>query len=407
MAGAVSLWAAWVASSLPGAEAGPAAKPFFLFMGADIAVQLGPTACPVRRVNGGSWIVDHNGNLETVNATHGLQNLRVVRSLKLTEAGAQLEEFSTEAAFSLANDPLVRQTRAFASASELNAGHSAALSAANASLVQSQKMATYASSVSGMGSQQLQKEGLPFVFWTPANYPGDVRVNTDTQVDYETTTTAGTDNELYGDHGEGAQRDALRVSFAISAPRPIREPYIVTIATFRERAGAPGRTRNLVYARALGPVDQNPQRVEFLEEGFTPGFEIVELQVHLYSGGVELATNKASNRVDLSRDEAYDYLRVDYLGLHKNETRPAEPALGHLPADFASRVAGGRFRASYYVRVSKEGVAEGVFEDSRCSRRVDDGEVESIVRNLSFMPAPEKGRATEGVAALRLDQLKI
>jgi hypothetical protein len=399
--------AAFLSPSLPGAETVPAEKPFFLFMGADISVELGKTACPVRRVSGGSWVVDHDGRTQVVDATHGLQNLRIAPSLKLTEAAARLEEFNSEAAFSLANDPLVRQTRAFASASELNAGHSAALSAANAALVQSQKMASYASSESGMGSQQLQKEGLPFVFWTPATYPGDVRVNTDTEVDYQTTTTSGTDNELYGDHGLGAQRDALRVSFAISASRPIRDPYIVTIARFRERAGMPGKVRNLVYARALGPVDQNPQRVQFLEEGFTPGFEIVELQVHLYSGGVELATNKASNRVELSRDEAYNYLKVDYLGLHKIESRPPEPALGHLPADFADRVASGRFHATYYVRVTKDGVGEDVFADSTCSRRVDDACVEAIVRNLRFMPALEKGRATEGVAALRLDQLKM
>jgi hypothetical protein len=258
-----------------------------------------------------------------------------------------------------------------------------------------------------MASQVLQKEGYEFNSWTPATYPGDVRVNTDTAADYQTTTTSGTDNELYGDHGLGAQRDALRVSFAISAPRPIRDPYIVTIATFRERAGLPGKTRNLVYARALGPVDQNPQRVNFLEEGFSPGFEIVALQVHLYSGGVEVATNKASHRVDLSRDEAYNYLKADYLGLHKIDSRPPEPALGHLPADFADRVASGRLHATYYVRVTKEGAGEDVFEDSTCSRRVDDAYVESIVRNLRFMPALEKGRATEGVAALRLDQLKM
>ncbi len=399
--------AALLFPSLLGAEAGPAEKPFSLFMGADISVELGKTACPVRRVNGGSWIVDHDGRPQEVNASHGLQNLKIVPSLKLTEAAAQLEEFNTEAAFSFANDPIVRQTRAFASASELNAGHSAALSAANAALVQSQKMASYASSVSGMGSQVLQKDGYLFNAWTPASYPGDVRVNADTAADYQTTTSSGTDNELYGDRGQGAQRDALRVSFAISSLRPIRDPYIVTIARFRERAGMPGKTRNLVYARALGPVDQNPQRVEFLEEGFTPGFEIVELQVHLYSGGVEVATNRASHRVDLSRDEAFNYLKADYLGLHKIESRPPEPALGHLPPDFADRAASGKYRATYYVRVTRDGVGEGVFADSACSRRVDDAYLESIVGNLRFMPALEKGRAIEGVAALRLDQLKI
>jgi hypothetical protein len=407
LAAAGTVLAVLGAPSAPGAEGGPADKPYSLFMGADISVQLGKTACPVRRVSGGSWVVDRDGRAQEVDATHGLQNLKVVSSLKLTEAAALLADFSTEAAFSFANDPITRQTRAFARAADLNIGHSAALNAANASLVQAQKTASYSESASGMASQQLQKLGDLFVFWTPANYPGDVRVNNEAETDYETITTSGTDNELYGDHGQGARMDALRVRFAISSPRPIRDPYIVTIARFRERTGVPGRTRNLVYARALGPIDQNPQRVEFLEEGYTPGFEIVDLQVHLYSGGVEVATNKASKRVDFSRDEALAYLRIGYLGNHRNESRPPEPALGRLPGDFAGRLASGRYRATYFVRVSKDGVGEGVFEDASCSRRVNDDEVESIVRNLSFMPALEKGQATEGVLALRLDQLKF
>ncbi len=407
LAKAAPVLAAFLSSSLPGAETGPAEKPFSLFMGADISIELGKTACPVRRVNGGSWIVDHDGRPQEVNASHGLQNLKIVPSLKLTEAVAQLEGFDTETAFSFANDPVTRQTQAYARASQLNAGYTASLSAANAALVQSQKMATYASSVSGVGSQQLQKEGFQFIFWTPANYPGDVRVNTDTEVDYATTTTSGTDNELYGDHGERAQKDALRVRFSISSPRPIRDPYVVTIARFRERAGSAGKTRNLVYARALGPVDLNPQGVDFTEEGFSPGFEIVDLQIHLYSDGVEVATNKSANRVDLSRDEALRYLTIDYLGHHKNETRPAEPALGRLPADLAAKVAAGRYRVTYYVRVSKEGVGEGVFEDRACARKADDGYVQSIAKDLSFLPALEKGRPVEGVAALRLDRLKI
>ncbi len=378
-----------------------------LFMGADISVELGQKLYPLRRVTGGSWVVERGGTPETVDARHGLQNIKIVPALKVALASATLGNFKTEKAYSFANDPVTLQTRAFAFAVDLNAGYSAASAQASAALVQAQKMASYNNNLSGLGSQAILK--IPGMIPQSAAPVGpqydhdDVAVDNDAAASYSTNTSSGTDDELYGDHGQSAKRDALRVSFAISSRRPIRDPYIVTIARFRERNGVAGKVRSLVYARPLGPIDANPQTVAFTEEGFAPGFEILEFQAHLYSGGKEIATNLSSNRVELTRDEAFDYLVIQYLALHRNETRPAESAPEAFPVELPARATHGKYLPAYFVRVSKDGNALGVYADGACTRKAGDDAVESVVKGLRFMPALDRGKAVAGVAELRPD----
>jgi len=67
--------------------------------------------------------------------------------------------------------------------------------------------------------------------------------------------------------------------------------------------------------------------------------------------GEEVATNIAADRVELTRDEAFEYVKMEYEGAHKKDTLPAVPAMGKLPADLPARLAGGQYRATYYYNV--------------------------------------------------------
>jgi hypothetical protein len=132
-----------------------------------------------------------------------------------------------------------------------------------------------------------------------------------------------------------------------------------------------------------------------------------ELQVHLYNGGKEVATNIAAKRVPLTRDEAFEYVKMDYLSSHMGTTLPAVPAMGKLPADLPSRLAQGQFRQVFYVKVSKDGIGAHAYLDEACSRPVEDPYIATLLKDIRFEPALENGEPVDGVAILKLGQLAM
>jgi hypothetical protein len=129
--------------------------------------------------------------------------------------------------------------------------------------------------------------------------------------------------------------------------------------------------------------------------------------VHLYNKGQEIATNVSSNRAELTREEAFEYVKMEYLGAHRGDTRSAEPAMGKLPEDLPSRLAEGKYGETYYVKVSKDGRADEAYQDAACTKKIDDPYLEQVVRSIRFNPALKKGNPVEGVASLKLGQLPI
>src|ERR1035438_3233767 len=106
-------------------------------------------------------------------------------------------------------------------------------------------------------------------------------------------------------------------------------------------AASPGRPgkRSLprLVSRSPRPntsqVPPPPVAVHFYEEGFPPAFELQGFDVHLYNRGEEVATNVSPKRVELTRDEAFEYIKMEYISAHKGDTLAAVPVMGKLPAD--------------------------------------------------------------------------
>jgi hypothetical protein len=120
-----------------------------------------------------------------------------------------------------------------------------------------------------------------------------------------------------------------------------------------------------------------------------------------------VATTISSERVELTRDEAFEYVRLEYIGAHRGATLPASPAMGILPADLPGRLANGEFKEAIFVKVSKDGFAGEAFADASCSKKIDDPYLETVVRSIRFDPALAQGKPVEGVASVNLRQLKI
>jgi hypothetical protein len=163
--------------------------------------------------------------------------------------------------------------------------------------------------------------------------------------------------------------------------------------------------QNLIFAKNLNPIDSHTNHVEFEVDGFPPNFELTDFQMHLYNRGVEVGTTVSPRRVELTRNEAFEYVKMEYIAAHRSDTLPPVAAMGLLPPELPTRLATGDYNATVYTKVSKDGLANEVFADAACSKRIEDPFLLAVIRSIRFKPALEKGRPAEGVASLNLSKL--
>ena len=208
-----------------------------------------------------------------------------------------------------------------------------------------------------------------------------------------------------GQNDEGY--DALSVTFSVESEKTIDTPYIVTMARFHPRASMAGTVQSLVFAKALDPIGPKASKVTFTEEGFPVGYDLVDFQIHLYNGGVEIATNIADKREVMDPDQAFSYVKKTYIEAHKADTLHASPVMGSLPPDFAAQVAAGKYTETIYVKVSAEGLATAAYADSACATKIEDAYLDTAVKGIRFKPALLKGAPVEGIASLNLSHVRM
>ncbi|HVZ64530.1 MAG TPA: hypothetical protein VG936_08155 [Lacunisphaera sp.] len=200
--------------------------------------------------------------------------------------------------------------------------------------------------------------------------------------------------------------DAVEVSFEFSSQVYLEKPYLVVVTHFHTPSDPPGENRQGVFAKALDAIGSRPAKIDVVHGGFPPGFELDDVQVHLYSDGREIPTEVAPKRVALSRDEAFEYLKIEYLSGHKNETLTASPAIGRPTKEEQLKLTPNQRKAVYYAKVSAEGVPLGTFLDEACTQPVD-GLVSELAQNIRYYPAMERGKLVEGEARLKLMDLPL
>ncbi len=362
-------------------------KTYTLYLGANISVNLDKSIYPVRDVDGSAWVVDINGQKKVISAKQGPINLKIVPSLKLSEVSATIAGFKKEGAYTFANDPSVRLTQGLGKAATVNASYQAA---------SNQASAIDPSFINTGGTSGTTPSG-----GTSAAH-GE---STSAAAAASASSGANASTDLMARQPDNSGYDAMSVEFEISSAKPLQDPYIVTMARFHPPGSEPGTVQSLVFAKALDPIGATPTQVKFSEEGFPINYELVDFQLHLYDGGTEIATNIAEKREAMTFDQAFDYVKTVYLESHKGETMHAVPVMGDVPAALASHLEQGKYPEIVYVRVSKDGLADTVFADSACEKKIEDSYLLSVVKDIRFKPALAQGTPVEGVASLKLSQL--
>jgi hypothetical protein len=406
-----------------------------LFMGADVDLSLDRDLYRVHDVVGSNWVVEIGGKDRVISAKEAPQHLKITPSLKLTEASVTITAFMRVQAYSFDNDPSVRLTRRlnqsavmgadlqsrandYQARADTMANHALGGASffagsddqfsANALMAAASRGTTTSTSTVGNtvlpGTEfNIRKSAYPYTFNNPTQI-----ANTQVAQVSARAAAAQTENgnEPTGKIVSGGM-DAIEVSFDARSPKLLRDPYVITMTKFRTRSSKPGVVQNLIYAKSLDAIDEHISHIHFVEEGLPDGYELIEFQLHLYNRGVELATNVAQDRVELTRDEAFEYVKMEYLGSHSKDTQPPIPAMGRLPVELPARLSTGKYPGTYYVKVSRDGYADEAFSDSSCRNEVGDPFLDSVVKALRFKPALDHGKAVDGIAAINLGKLQI
>lgn len=363
-------------------------REYTLFEGANIAVNLDKSIYPVRDVFGASWVVDINGQDKEISAKTGPVDLKITPALKLTEQSATISGFKREPGYSFANDPSVRLTRGMSMAADVNAGYQAAANQAAA-----------VNPVAVSSSSQASNGGGDTEMVRAANMAGASMVSSANSGAVAATELAERDSTSNG-------YDAMNIEFEVSSQKPLEDPYLVTMVKFHPKGSGPGVIQSMVYAKALNPIDAHPTKVKFSQEGFPFDYEVIDFQLHLYNHGVEVATNIAPKRQEMTPDQAFNYVKDSYITAHKASTLPAAPIMGELPPDLSTQLAAGKYAEPIYVRVSKDGLANQAYSDAACTNKIVDPYLETVVKSIRFKPALTQGQPVDGVATLNLSRLK-
>lgn len=367
---------------------------YTLFMGADIAIEQDKSFYRVEDVTGSYFKIRVDGKEEMIPTRSGTARMRIDNALKLAGTPISLGNLKAERAYTPARDP----HRKFNRMAAASAGASAAVDLSTFQMNQAQANLSAIQSDPYASQQQI----------ADATYQRDTAV----QTQYQNSLSVGSDINSAGYHAQELEAelaeenfDAIRLTMQISSPVRIEKPYLLVIARIHERDEKPGVFRSWIFAQKIDTIEPEPQRIFINQGGLPVGYTLEDYQVRIYNQGREVPTNVSPNSVQLSRDEARQYVLIEHLAANKEATMPAMPVFGEVPADLKSRMASGEFNQPFFVKVDADGNALGTFTDRECTRSVDNAYVNAFVAGVLFVPAIEKGKPVTGVAQLQLGSL--
>lgn len=214
-------------------------------------------------------------------------------------------------------------------------------------------------------------------------------------VDKAASTAATAGSVVYRDE---SAVDALEVSGQFSAPKAVRDAFVLLVTGVREKTKADVQYQ--VHVEPLGELGPKPRRVRFTQGGLPAGFVLESYALHVFAEGRELATNLSEKRVDLTADDALRYLTLCYITKHAKETRAAEPLRIAFPTDFRAQAQPDWLAKPVYLTVGADGVVQKAVADQTGAAL--DPYLGSIVARFRFMPALKEGKAVESIIPFAL-----
>ncbi|RXK53715.1 hypothetical protein ESB00_18690 [Oleiharenicola lentus] len=386
-----------LAPGLPAAEATAGAPgKYVLFMGSDLSVQQGKKFYPVEDVDGSEFVITVGGKPRFVRTRLQANHLKVQRELKLAPVSVQLDDLQGGPGYTPAADPRHK----FNARSGAASGAAAAEGLADYNV---KEITTTLEQVKNGAVQWKEREAQLETELSRQQGQLDVASH-NLSSDYSSTPKMA--DALALELAEG-NYDLVDVSFKISSPEPLDDPYMVVLVEFTPRGAKPGEISTLIHAKSLDPIGTEPKYVRIREGGLPVGFKYLRHEVHIFNRGREVATSESSKRVELSPDEARQYLLIEHLAANKGATLPPQPVSGSLSASVRRLLDADRLNRVCFARVAKDGQVIGIFADEGASLPLADETLTGAFARALFKPALANGRPMDGTVRVRLADLTL
>jgi hypothetical protein len=382
----------------------PAPRTQTLFMGVDLAVQRETSFYRVVDVNGSELKIKIGKKEFFVPTQRRLTGLKVDYGLKLAQTKVQLDDLQSGPAYTPANDPV----RKFNAASGAAGGAAAVRDLAYGRMIAAEiGLAAAGNALAQTPENSASRGAVQAAFDSAtAEYSAGAQqaVGGDEFTQSQQFDTTAYANQMALEKAAG-NYDAMEVSFKVSSPVELTEPYMVILFKYQERDAKEGDVGMLIHAKQLERIGPKPKYIRVREGGLPVGFKFVDCSVHIYNHGGEVATNLSTKSVELSREEAQQYLVIEHMGAHKQGTVPAAVVPGGLSAAMRGRLTAGQLERTVYAKISKDGALLGVYLDESGNMALSDPLVADALAESFFKPALVNGKPVEGIARVRLADL--
>jgi hypothetical protein len=383
-------WSLAFGSETSATSAGePAARGYVIFAGLDVFVEERGTRQPVIGGSETEVLVWDEGKQESI-SMHNVA-LKAAVEPRLTRSSVMVDGLKGYPVYSPANDPA---TAAHSQQAFLHVLESARMEASEYEMRTAQAVADLASMRADPNDPR------------QASMAANAQAAAETEIAEsvsELSTTVYRDSEI-GRINRDAAFDGFAVAFLVSAPQPANDVYGVLRLRYRESSQPSALVGNAMKMFRLRKLDAKPRKVVIRQFGLPPGFVVDSYQIHIYADGRELAANTSQNRVEVTEDEAHQFLILRHAQLHATATMPAQVARD-LQGDVPPVIA----RAGLDSMVVDFGVAaDGKVSEVRPSAALSGAsavEIMEELRRVRFLPALDKGRPVDSHGTFAVGEL--
>lgn len=225
----------------------------------------------------------------------------------------------------------------------------------------------------------------------------DVREALDNFQSYEQSNAITTDDEFFSQQQSETDPEkfnTIMLSAKVSSPVPVTDTYVVGIARIRTNES---RARDIIIFHEIGDLTPEPRVINIQKPGLPPGFEVLDIDLHIFREGQELVSDQSEKQFALTRDEAIEYMALERISSNRGQTLPAEPAWALAPSALLASNRPDDFDYPLTVHVDAQGRVTKIDESTIAPPPIPD-----IVSDLLFLPAIQEGATVPTITKVNL-----
>lgn len=372
-------------------EAAP--KDCVLFMGIDVLADARNQQQP-RPVVGGSEsavvVLDENGT-SVVSRDHVVFSAAL--EPKVSQGAVTIEDLEGQPIHSPNTDPIVDLIRIYnINADRQEAAEQAAIRASMSSAGVGLANAMIPDNAPNKGQAEAAVSAASAQTAAAVNNIGEVMGNT---LFEDTLQAAGHETGIF---------DGFKIVFHISSPKRYSNAYGVLKMVIHDPSNPELEALHAFQVFKLPDLDAKPRKVVARRFRLPVGFTVDSYEVHVYVDGEELATNRSQNRVEVTKEEALQFLIFRYKQENKGASLEPQVAQELRPEWPRAEFAPEWENITVNLSVTSEGKVEETNVAGTIGSALDD-ELDAAVRKVLFLPALIAGEPIPSTATFALGEL--